>query len=85
VNKRFAGILEELDYIPSKNRDLVIENRAHQVIAQFSHLVDLINETYDSDTAADLHKRLINSLRTNDEEKFSRKMRAIRRTEDGEF
>jgi uncharacterized protein (UPF0305 family) len=83
-NKRFSSILEELDYVAPKNRDLIIESRAHQVIASFAHLMKLIEESYDADIAADLQKRLINSLRTLNEEKFSRKIRAIRKDSDGD-
>lgn len=79
MNKRFTSILDELDYIPPKNRDLIIENRAHQVIASFAHLVKLIEESYDPETSAELQKRLLNSIRTLDEEKFSRKLRSIRK------
>lgn len=79
MNKRFSSILDELDHAPQKNRDLIIESRAHQVIASFANLVSLIEETYDAETAAELQKRLLNSIRCNDEEKFSRKLRAVRK------
>lgn len=79
MSKRFTSILDELDHAPQKHRDSIIENRAHQVIASFANLVSLIEETYDAATAADLQKRLLNSVRSNDEEKFSRKMRQIKK------
>jgi hypothetical protein len=83
ANKRFSSILEELDYVAPKNRDLIIESRAHQVLASFAHLMKLIEESYEPEIAADLQKRLINSLRTLNEDKFSRKIRAIRKDNDG--
>ncbi len=79
TTKRFTSILDELDYIAPKNRDLMIESRAHQVIASFANLVKLIEESYDAETAADLQKRLINSLRTLNEDKFSRKIRSLQK------
>lgn len=79
MSKRFSSILDELDYAPQKNRDLIIESRAHQVIASFANLMGLIEESYDADIAADLQKRLLNAIRSNDEEKFSRKLRSIRK------
>jgi hypothetical protein len=82
MTKRFTSILDELDYTPHKNRDLIIENRAHQVIASFAHLMKLIEESYDVETAADLQKRLLLSLRTLNEEKFSRKIRSLRKGEE---
>jgi hypothetical protein len=82
VDRKFCSILDELnDYTPRRDTDLFIESRAMQVIASFSHLVKLINESYDEDTAADLTKRLINAARTGDEAKFSRKMKIVREGE----
>lgn len=86
MSKRFTSILDELDYVSPKNRDLIIENRAHQVIASFSHLMKLIEESYEPDVAVDLQKRLVNSLRTLNEDKFSKKIRSLRKGEnDGEI
>ena len=79
VNKKFVSILDELtDYAPLKDRDLFIESRAQQLIASATHLLKLIKESYDFDTADDLSKRLIRAIATNDEDKFRRKVRAIR-------
>lgn len=68
------------DYTPARagDRDLFIESRAMAVIASVSHLLKLIEENYDDETAADLTKRLFNAARSSDEEKFRRKIRAIR-------
>lgn len=81
MSKRFSSILDELDYTPKKDRDLFIESRAHQVIASFTNLMKLIEESYDRDTASDLQKRLMLSLKNRDEERFSRKMRAMRKSD----
>lgn len=79
MDKNFRSLIDELsDYAPKNNKDLFIESRAQQVIASVTHLMKLINESYDADTAADLQKRLINSLRTGDENKFRRGIRHIR-------
>lgn len=80
MSKRFSSILDELDYTPKKDRDLFIEGRAHQVIASFTNLMSLIEESYDRETASDLQKRLMLSLKNQDEERFSRKIRALRKT-----
>ena len=79
MDKNFRSLIDELsDIAPSKNRDLFIESRAQQVIASVSHLLKLIRESYDEETADDLTKRLINSLRTGDENKFRRGIKHIR-------
>jgi hypothetical protein len=86
TSKRFTSILDELDYTPKKDKDLFIESRAHQVIASYVNLIRLIEESYDTETASDLQKRLILSIKNHDEERFSRKIRAMRGVrEDGEL
>jgi hypothetical protein len=54
VSKRFSSILNELNYVPQANRDLIVEDRAQQVIASFTNLMHLIEESYDASTATDL-------------------------------
>ncbi len=79
MDKNFRSLIDELsDIAPSKNRDLFIESRAQQVIASVSHLMKLIRESYGPEDADDLQKRLINSLRTGDENKFRRGIKHIR-------
>lgn len=78
MDRKFKSILEELDYAPKRDRDLFIESRVRQMIASYDHLVKLIEESYDDDLAIDLKKRLFLSVKNQDEEKFSRKIREIR-------
>jgi hypothetical protein len=56
-------------------KEILSKNTADNVIASASNLIKLINETYDADTSADLTKRFINSIRTQDEMKFRRGIR----------
>ena len=78
MEKRMRSMLEELStYSPMKDRDLFVESRARQVLASFSHLVNLINESYSGDDADDLIRRLMNAARSGDEAKFTRKVRQI--------
>lgn len=79
MDKKFTSLIDELsDIAPRKNRDLFIESRAEQVMASVNHLLKLINESYDRETADDLTKRLLNSMRSGDENKFRRGIRAVR-------
>lgn len=78
MEKRMRSMLEELSsYAPMKDRDLFVESRARQVVASFSHLVTLINESYGSEDADDLVRRLVNAARSGDDAKFTRKIRQI--------
>ena len=79
MEQKFKSLVDELnDYAPVKDRALFIESRAQQVLASVSHLMRLIRESYDDETAADLQKRLINSIKTDDESKFRRGIKQIR-------
>lgn len=76
MKKRTRSILDEINSISDqRDRRYVVENTADNVIASASNLIKLINETYDSETSADLVKRFINSIRTQDEMKFRRGIR----------
>lgn len=84
LNRKFTGLLEELtNYAPKRDRDLFIESRAQQVIASASHLISLIDESYDAQTADELKRRLFNSIKTGDENKFRRKIGQIRESKKG--
>ena len=78
-NNKFRSLIDELsDYAPTRDRDLFIESRADQVMASVKNLMHLIRENYDADVADDLLKRLVNSIRSEDENKFRRRIRQIR-------
>jgi acyl-[acyl carrier protein]--UDP-N-acetylglucosamine O-acyltransferase len=79
VDKKFRGIVDELlDYAPSRDTELFIESRGQQVIASALNLVRLIRESFDEETANDLRKRLVRAIATEDQSKFTRRLRAIR-------
>jgi hypothetical protein len=79
TTSKFRSLVDELtDYAPVKDRDLFIESRAQQVLASVGHLMHLIRESYDEETADDLQKRLVNAIRSEDEGKFRRRIRQIR-------
>jgi hypothetical protein len=69
---------ELVDYTPSKNKELFIESRGQQVIASALNLIRLIHESFDTDVANDLSKRLIRAIVSEDQEKFTRRLRQLR-------
>lgn len=76
MKKRTRSILDEINSLANERDSMyLVENTADNVIASASNLIRLINETYDADTSQDLIKRLINSIRTQDETKFRRGIR----------
>lgn len=73
------NFLDELDkFVPAKNKHSVIESRASHLIASAVNLVHLIKESYDEEEANDLVKRLYRSIMTEDEKKFSRKIKELK-------
>ena len=74
------NIIEELDAIvPAKNKHTVIESRATHLIASAVNLVRLIRESYPDEQADDLIKRLYRSIISEDDRKFTRKIKEMRK------
>lgn len=82
--KRTAkSILEEINsLVPDRDKHSVIESRANHIISSAINLVNLIYETYGDDEAKDLERRLINSIKGQDANKFIRKIHQIRESKD---
>ena len=73
MKKKTRSILEEINAMsPKRDKKQIVESNAEQVIVTAINLIELINESFDVETAADLNKRLINSIRTKDPKKFAR-------------
>jgi len=69
--------LDELDtlVLTTRDRESILETRANHVIQSAINLINLIHETYDADTAGELERRLLNSIRGQDASKFTRGIR----------
>lgn len=79
MQKRTRSILDELDsMLAHKDRENLVESRAGHVIQGAINLINYIKENYDGDTAIELERRLINSIRTQDASKFTRGIRKIK-------
>jgi hypothetical protein len=73
MKKKTRSILEEINAMsPKRDKAQIVESNAQQVIGAAINLINLINESFDEETAADLNKRLLNSIRTQDSKKFAR-------------
>ena len=79
MRKQTRSILEELAGIGSnKDRESLIESRASHVIAGAINLLNYIKENYDGEIAEELERRLLNSIRSQDPGKFTRRIRSLR-------
>jgi len=79
VQKKARSILDELDtLLVQKDRENIVESRAGHVIQGAINLINYIRENFDAEQAGELERRLINSIRTQEPEKFKRGVRRIR-------
>jgi hypothetical protein len=73
MKKRTRSILEELNHLgQSQNTDLQIEATASNIIESAINLIERIESTYDPDTANELERRFLNSIKNGDSKKFKR-------------
>ena len=76
-------ILEEISQsVPQSNREALIESRASHVISSALNLIDMLYESYDENTAGELSRRLINSIKSSRSAKFERGIRKINSTDE---
>ena len=76
MQKRTRSLLEELDsmYV-ERDRRLIIETRADNIIASAIRLVEQIEQEFGTEQAENLTRKLLNAIRTKDAGKFSRSVR----------
>lgn len=78
MRKSTRSILQELNDIGvSRDVDLVIESRGSNIIQSAINLLEMIKEKYDIETAAELERRFINSIKSGDSAKFKRGIKRI--------
>jgi len=83
MKRKTRRLIEELDAVAvQKDKIHVIESRGNHVIQSAINLINMIREQYDGETALDLERRLINSIRGQDERKFTRAIRKIDESKD---
>lgn len=76
MQKRTRSILDELDSMYSdRDKNLVIESRASNVIASAINLLEQIDASYPPDQAENLTRKLLNAIRTRDAGRFARTVR----------
>lgn len=72
-------ILDELtNGLPENNRNLLIESRGNHVIAGALNLLNSIKEHYGDTAAEEMERRLINSIKGKDSQKFARAARRLK-------
>lgn len=83
MQRKTRSLLEELNDISVKrDSEAFIEARAGHVIDSAINLLKLIHENYDAESAYELERRLINSIKGADPAKFTRGIRKLRDNKD---
>lgn len=79
MKKTTKSLIEELNSIAAKrDNEAVIEARATHIINGAINLLKSIRETYPDEQSGELERRLLNSIKGNDPNKFIRGIRKIR-------
>ena len=64
MKKRTRSILEELNNLGrDQDNDLLIESSANNIIESAINLLNRIGNTYDENTAGELERRFLNSIK----------------------
>ena len=78
MKKRTRSILEELNNLDrARDNDLLIETTANNIIESAINLLNRIGNTYDEETAGELERRFLNSIRSGDPRKFKRGIQKV--------
>ncbi len=78
MKKRTRSILEELNNLGrNKDDDYLIEATASNIIESSINLLNRISDVYDEETASELERRFVNSIKSGDPRKFRRSMNRI--------
>jgi hypothetical protein len=79
VKRHTRSLLEELNDVAfKKDTEAIIESRATHVIDSAINLITSIKENFDPETAYELERRLLNSIKAADPAKFTRGIRKLR-------
>ena len=78
MRKRTRSILEELNSVYGKrDADRFIDATANNIIESSINLLSRIHSTYDVETASELERRFLNSIKSGDPRKFRRAITKI--------
>lgn len=61
--------------VPNRDRHLILESRANHIINSAINLIQIIRENYPDEQADELERRLLNSIKGQDPNKFFRGLR----------
>ena len=79
MKKRTRSILEEINSIqPRRDKSQVLESRGVNAISSIINLLEMIDANNDAETASDLTKRVMLSIKNRDNDRFMRGVKKVR-------
>ena len=79
MKKRTRSLLEEINSLaPCKDKTSILESKGNNAISSIINILEMIDSNYDEDTAQDLTKRIMLSIKNRDAERFNRGVKKIR-------
>jgi predicted secreted Zn-dependent protease len=79
MKKRTRSLLEEINSLaPRKDKTSILESKGNNAISSIINILEMIDSNYDVDTAQDLTKRIMLSIKNRDAERFNRGVKKIR-------
>jgi predicted secreted Zn-dependent protease len=79
MKKRTRSLLEEINSLaPKKDKTALLESKGNNAISSIINILEMIDSNYDNDTAQDLTKRIMLSIKNRDPERFNRAVKRIR-------
>lgn len=79
MQRKTRSILEELETLSlKKDKTNLVENRAAHVIQGAINLLNFIKENYSTDVSEELKKRLLLSIRNENQEKFQKGIKKLK-------
>jgi hypothetical protein len=83
MRKSTRSILQELSDVGlSRDTEHVIESRGSNIIQSAINLLEMIRENYDIETAAEMERRFLNSIKAADVTKFKRGIKRIQESKE---
>ena len=80
MKKRTRSILEEINSIqPRRDKNQILESRGTNAISSIINLLEMIGANYDAETASDLTKRVMLSIKNRDNDRFMRGVKKVRK------
>lgn len=83
MDNKTKNLIEELDrFIPKRDKHLIVESRATNVIASAINLIELMEESFNEEESEELIRRLILGIKNRNPDKFKRKIREFKISEE---